>query len=403
MALSYFNKIVNYDTLDVGNLELVVNNITMESMSLVYAFVSSSKYMESSILTYFNEVFDDLDEANLYKYLEKAIRIIHRIEYTRDNTFLYFLYSLQIPRKVLSFMAIYMIAPYTKYFNNPTDGEENELDTDKTTELLWYYLRGEIVNIEESIQYYAMLIQYTYYGDLDIDLIEEVLEEAAEIYADNRRYDLFFINYTNIYTEGGGSNLREYLGLPSNTYGKNIPMPRFILHNYSIICGDEFTVHDPLLDYLPANMRSILINDKNNTYDTHLDKSRSNDMKGFLELVYDKSIGGNHVIYKIPKRELIILLIDLTLIYDFNSTPRMFAQFKRLGIHPRRQISLKDFMKMNNISMLRNYVNNFDLERKEDIDFIDNLWHKINLFRKSNYLKEAVELYQIMVKFIMEA
>ncbi len=43
MSLSYFNRDVYYKTLKVGNLDLIVNNITLEAIPLLNVFISSSK------------------------------------------------------------------------------------------------------------------------------------------------------------------------------------------------------------------------------------------------------------------------------------------------------------------------------------------------------------------------
>ncbi len=56
-----------------------------------------------------------LNEDSLYEYLERAIKVIHKVYVKLDNTFLYFLHLLQIPREILSHIHTYIINVYDKY------------------------------------------------------------------------------------------------------------------------------------------------------------------------------------------------------------------------------------------------------------------------------------------------
>ncbi len=408
MALSYFNRNVSYETLKVGTLDLLINNVTLEAIPLLEIFVSASKkkFKSSSILNYFNDHFVNMTEDNLYEYLEKAIKLVHRIDVELDNSFLYFLYLLQIPREILSHIKKLLIRPFNKYMTSSFSPRTN---IHKTIKLLWDSLKRESINksleslnIEESIQYYILLIEETYYyGDDDAielsiqNIVNETLEEAAEIYSENGRYDLFFINYTNGVHPDTRGILKEYLGIVNS----NDRLPNFILHNYIIICGDIFIVHDPLLDILPETIKDELLNN-NSTYDSHLGIERSNDMKLLLRNVYcnfiHESIGIDScsIIYQ---RELILLLIDLRLIYKYVRLNQPYGLENTSS-----GIELNDFIEETNITKLLYYINNYVINNKSLLDYTDELWVKIKLLRKRgyyNYNKEAIKLYKIMVEF----
>ncbi len=368
LPLSYFNRNVYYETLKVGNLDLIINNVTLEAIPVLRDFISASnkKFKTISILIYFKGFFDDLDEDNLYEYLEKAIKLIHRIDVELDDTLFYFLYLLQIPRKVLNTIYGILIKSYEIYISNPG---YPEINLKETIESLWFNLKEEIY-IEESIEYYILLIEYTYYAE-DYDDVLEILEEAAEIYLENGRYDLYFVNYTN--TGEGVGLFRKYLGV-LNSDGS---LSSFTLNNYIIECGDIFYIHDPLLDYLPDKMRDKLLADKNSTYRCNLDKSRANVMKDFLKIIYHNSHSTKHM-RRIYKDEIILLLIDLKLIYRFVKTMNVYTDLL--------SISVKDFLIETNVIKLKDYVDDYNLINKENEDFTDGLWIKIKLLRKNNYI-----------------
>ncbi len=381
MTLSYFNINVYYETLKVGNLDLIINNVTLEAIPLLNVFISSSKYMKSSILNYFKEYFDDINEDNLYKYLEKAIKLIHGINVNLDNSFLYFIYLLQVPRYVLSHIKSRIRDRFDGY--NPLHLYPDEINIEENIKSLWSNLKERSINIEESIKYYMLLIESTFDGEY-YDRVLETLEEAAEIYLENKRYDLYFINYTNVGINYGDT-LNKYLGIIE----PNDPLPKFILHNYIIICGDIFIVHDPMLDLLPTKIRDKLLTDKNSTYKCNLDKDRSNDMKMFLELIYKISIGFDRNIFK---REIILLLIDLQLICRFVKTMDVYINSL--------SISVKDFLEEDKYTKLRGYINKYyRLENKEDIDYIDDIWIIIKEFRKYDHI-ESIKLYQMLINLI---
>ncbi len=389
MELSYFNRNVSYKTLKVGTLDLTINNVTLEAIPLLEIFVSATEsgYGSSSILNYFNKFFIDLDEESLYEYLEKAIKLIHRLEIDLDDILLYFLYLLQIPKNILVHIYLHLVDPFTYYYY--TD-EDSELNTHETIEDLWFYLKGDPINIEESIEYYILLIEYTYWiyeGDVLIE-VKENLEEAAEIYAENGRYDLFLINYININNDrlyrSDYDDLSRYISVNRSDLNKHLP--NFILHNYYIICGDVFIVHYPLLNELPTKMKDELINNKNNIYDTHLDKSRSDDMKQFLEKAYNHFVRSKR--YEPNSMEITFLLIDLKLIYKYIIPMHRFGRML--------YIKLSNFIKEDNVLKLRDYINNYEITYMDE-KYTNKLWNIIELFRKHKYNNEARYLYELSV------
>ncbi len=406
MALSYFNRIVYYETLKVGTKEFLISNIVLEAIPLLSTFASASKkeFKSSSLINYFDGFFENLDEDSLYEYLERVVKIIHKVGqedpsslfWYIDNTFMYFMCLLHIPREVL----IHIRDPLFDILNKlyPFSNQIDELSIDKIIKLLQFYLEEESTNIEESIKYYYHLIGIIsdgYLEDEDIKLYDKVLkslDEAAEIYLENGRCNLYFINYTMLGDWWG--DITKYLGIVEI----NDPLPLYILHNYKIMCGDIFTIHNPMLEYLPEEMREELTNDKNSTYDCHLDKDRSNDMKFFLEEIYKHSIDNSGWS---TRKESILLLIDLKLTYKYIRyvTP----------ISTNRAMLVRKFVKETDLRKLRTYVYyhlGFEIDFTDDQilytgEFTEGLWNIIKLFRKRKYNKEAIRLYKIMMGFMV--
>ncbi len=70
LRLSYFNRNVYYESLETGTLKFQISNVVLEVIPLLNTFVSASKkgFKSSSILNYFKDYFDDIDQDNLYEY-----------------------------------------------------------------------------------------------------------------------------------------------------------------------------------------------------------------------------------------------------------------------------------------------------------------------------------------------
>ncbi len=309
MTLSYFNRNVYYETLKVGNLNFQISNLVLDMVPLLKDFVSASKkgFKSSSILDYFKDFFYNLSEDNLYEYLEQVVKMLHSVRVKFDEVFLYFVYLLEIPRNIIDPET--MLSMWNDIGGYPSEKWTYKIDAETRMMSVVYALRKPIDIKRLEIVYIDLIRSMNMWDDDDYELrtgdAVETVEEASEVFLENKNYYLYFMNNLSLLSLHWHSvkSLKDYIDVvePSDS------LPIFTLHNYTIICGDVFIIHDPLLNLLPIKLRDALMDDTNNSiYNTQLGKDRADDMREFLSALYKSHVYNTASFYS----ENVELLLD---------------------------------------------------------------------------------------------